>query len=100
NNYVSNPVQIASDNDVSFRYDRDFSNKDSVTVRYSRKHIFRTIPNGDCGCTTPITGFGEEDNVWGQDQKVGWNTIFNSRSINTMKLGFSQYYEIRQNQDQ
>lgn len=54
NNFVSNPAQRASDNDVSFRYDHDFSEKDSVTVRYSRKHIFRIIPNGDCGCTTPL----------------------------------------------
>lgn len=100
NNYVSNPVQIGSDNDVSFRYDRDFSDKDSVTVRYSRKHILQTIPNGDCGCTTPLPGFGELDNVWGQNHKVGWTHVFSPTMINSLTLGFSQYYEIRSNQDQ
>ena len=100
NNYVSNPVQLGMDNDVSFRYDHDFSEKDTLTIRYSRKHIFATIPNGDCGCTTPLPGFGEKDNVWGQNHKLGWTHVFNSSTVNDFYLGFSQYYEIRYDQDQ
>jgi hypothetical protein len=100
NNYVSNPVQTTSYNDVSFRWDHEFSEKDSIMVRYSRKYTSQTLPNGDCGCTTPLPGFGEHDSVWGNNYKIGWTHVFNPSALNSFYLGFSQYYEIRKNQDE
>ncbi len=100
NNYVSNPVQTTSNNEYSIRYDRDFSQKDTITFRYTRKKIFQALPFGDCGCTTPLPGFGEFDNVVGQNHKLGWTHIISPTTVNTFMLGFSQYHEHRLNQDE
>jgi hypothetical protein len=98
-NYVANPVQTDSTNEISFRYDRDFSEKDSLTFRYTRKKRYAELPLGSSGFNTPLPGFGEIGDFWGQNHKLGWTRIFSPGTVNTVNLGFSQYHQSRHNAD-
>ncbi|HXN22771.1 MAG TPA: carboxypeptidase regulatory-like domain-containing protein [Candidatus Dormibacteraeota bacterium] len=97
NNYVSAPTQTNQINQFSIRYDRDFSAKDSVNFRYTRNKFTAILPFGDSGRATPITGLGEDVTLYGNNHKGGWTHIFNNTTMNTLNVGFSQYYQFRFN---
>jgi len=103
NNYVSNPTQKNSSNQYSIRYDRDFSQKDSVNFRYTRNKIFLLLPRGDSGVATPLgannppgsTGLGELINLYGNNHQARWNHLFGNTTMNTLTFGYSQYNQQR-----
>ena len=95
NNYVSNPKQINSTNQYSIRYDRDFSDKDSITFRYTRNKTFLLLPRGDSGVATPLPGLGELINLYGNNHQGKWNHLFSNTTMNTLTVGFSQYNQQR-----
>ncbi|HXN22782.1 MAG TPA: carboxypeptidase regulatory-like domain-containing protein [Candidatus Dormibacteraeota bacterium] len=98
NNFVSNPVLTQNINQISFRYDRDFSDKDSVTFRYTRNKFTAILPLGDGGNSTPVPGLGENLTLWGLNHLVRWTHLFGSATMNTLSLGFSQYHQDRFNE--
>ncbi|HXN22816.1 MAG TPA: carboxypeptidase regulatory-like domain-containing protein [Candidatus Dormibacteraeota bacterium] len=98
NNYVSNPTQSQNINQISVRYDRDFSEHDSVMFRYTRNKYTALLPRGDSGVATPLVGLGEDVTLYGQNHKVGWTHFFSNTTLNSLNLGFSQYYQNRFNQ--
>jgi hypothetical protein len=97
NNFVSNPTQTNQINQVSIRYDRDFSDKDSINFRYTRNKFTAILPFGDSGRATPINGLGEDVTLYGNNHKGGWTHIFNNTTMNTLNVGFSQYFQFRFN---
>ena len=98
NNFVSNPTQTQNVNQISVRYDRDFSEKDSLTLRYTRNRYDALLPRGDSGAATPLPGLGEDVNLWGQNHKIGWTHLFGPTALNTLNVGFSQYFQNRFNE--
>ena len=92
NNYVSNPTQIQNIDQISARYDRDFSGTDSITARYTRNRYTALLPRGDSGVATPLPGLGEDVTLYGQNVKIGWMHTFNNSTLNSLTFGFSQYF--------
>jgi len=95
NNYISNPNQTNNTNQYSIRYDRDFSAKDSITFRYTRNKTFLLLPRGDSGVATPLPGLGELINLYGNNHQGKWTHLFNTTTMNTLTIGFSQYNQQR-----
>jgi hypothetical protein len=95
NNYVSNPRQQNNTNQISIRYDRDFSSKDSITFRYTRNKTFLLLPRGDSGVATPLPGLGELINLYGNNHQIKWTHLFSNTTMNALTVGFSQYNQQR-----
>lgn len=95
NNFVSNPTQTQNIDQFSIRYDRDFSEKDSINARYTRNKYTALLPRGDSGVATPIDGLGEDITLYGQNHKIGWTHIFSNTTLSTLNIGFSQYFQDR-----
>jgi hypothetical protein len=99
NNFVANPFLHESSNQISFRYDRDFSEKDSVTFRYTRNKLFELQPLGNQGANLPVPGLGEDEYFWGLNHLIRWTHLFSGSTMNTLNIGFSQYHQKRFNED-
>jgi hypothetical protein len=95
NNYVSNPTSTNTTNQYSIRYDRDFSEHDLLTFRYTRNKIHLLLPRGDSGVATPLPGLGEDINLYGQNHLLRYSHIFSPTTMNVLTLGFSQYNQQR-----
>jgi hypothetical protein len=95
NNYVSNPNSINNSDQLSIRYDRDFSEHDLVTFRYTRNKIFLLLPRGDSGVATPLPGLGELIDLYGQNHLLRYNHIFSPTTMNVLTVGYSQYNQQR-----
>jgi hypothetical protein len=95
NNYVSNPTAVNNTNQFSIRYDRDFSENDLLTFRYTRNKIYLELPRGDSGVATPLPGLGELINLYGNNHLVRYNHIFSPTTMNVLTFGFSQYNQQR-----
>ncbi len=99
NNYVANPTDITNENQWTARYDRNFSEKDTLMFRYTHNKNHFLLPFGNCGCASPFPGLGEDANFNGGNAVLGWNHIFGPTSLNTLKIGFSRFFQDRFNQD-
>lgn len=100
NNWVGNPDQTTRNNQYSIRYDRDFSEKDSVTFRYTYNLIHKNLPVGLIGVASGVPGTGEEGDFNGTNVKIASTHIFSPTSVNTLNLGFSRYMQLRVRDDQ
>ncbi len=97
NNLVSNPTQTQNSDQFSIRYDRDFSDKNSFTARYTRNKYHAILPRGDSGVATPISGLGENVTLYGHNEKIGYTHVFSPTTLNSFNFGFSQYFQNRFN---
>ena len=98
-NYVANPTQINNDNQYTVRYDRNFSEKDTLTFRLIHNKNHYLLPFGNCGCASPFPGLGEIADFKGDNAVISWNHIFGPTSLNTLRIGFSRFFQDRFNQD-
>ena len=79
-NYV-NTQGLSNDRDaINVRGDHNFTNKDSVSFRYSRQRVGQSLPSGN-PFLTQISRF-DVDNFMGS-----WTHIFNPTSVLEVKFG-------------
>ncbi len=97
-NYVANPNQITDDNQYTGRYDRNFSEKDTLTFRFTHNKNHYLLPFGNCGCASPFPGLGENADFNGDNAVISWNHIVGPTSLNTLRIGFSRFWQDRFNQ--
>src|SRR5207248_1689766 len=100
NNWVGNPSQTTRNNQYSGRYDRDFSEHDTTTFRYSYNTNSQGLPVGLSGFASGVPGTAEQGNFNGTNIKVGWTHIFGNTAVNTINLGFTRYSQHRIRDDQ
>jgi hypothetical protein len=98
NNYVANPTQTQDSNQYSIRYDRDFSEKDMLTFRYTYNQTPVNLPLGNNGGATGVPGLGEVGSFNGSNDKLGWTHLFSPTMLNALNMGFSRFLQARQNQ--
>ena len=96
-NYVASPDRIRDKDQYSIRYDRDFSDSDAITFRftYQDRKFLEPQPRGS---TTPLVGFRQNQDLNGENHKLGWTHTFSPTTINSFNFGFSQYHQIRDNE--
>lgn len=98
-NYVANPTQINNDNQYTVRYDRNFSERNTFFFRLTHNLNHYLLPFGNCGCASPFPGLGEIADFKGDNDVISWNHIFGPTSLNTLRIGFSRFFQDRFNQD-
>ncbi len=95
NNFVSNPTQTYDNNQISGRYDRDLTSKDSLFLRYTRNTVVALLPAGDSGVALPLPGLGENIHLYGENHEIRETHLFGPTTMNTVVIGFSQYNQQR-----
>jgi hypothetical protein len=98
NNSVLNPDQTQNSNQYSIRYDRDFSEKNTLTLRYTYNQTPVLLPLGNNNGATGVPSLAEFGNFNGTNTNIGWTHLFNSTTLNTLKFGYSRFFQGRQNE--
>ena len=97
-NFISNPTRIADGNQPSIRYDRNFSENDIVSVRYTREVDSALEPLQRPGLITPIAGFGQNLDLRGYNFGSTWTHSFGPSAVNTFNFGISKYQRTADNE--
>jgi hypothetical protein len=91
NNYLDVRDETGRDNQATMRLDHDFSNGDTLLVRYSGGSELGFSPSSGMTSTTEVLpGFGANFNNLAQQAVVSWNHIFSDNKLNTSSLAFSR----------
>jgi hypothetical protein len=93
-NFISNPTRVRNTDQWSIRYDRNFSEKDTITFRYTRNKIDGVEPKPR-DQAIGIPGFRENEHFTGQNHRFGWTHIFTPTTLNSFNFGFSQFAQVR-----
>ncbi|MCW5980088.1 MAG: carboxypeptidase regulatory-like domain-containing protein [Bryobacteraceae bacterium] len=97
-NFVSNPTRTADGNQYSIRYDRNFSEKDVLAVRFTRQVDNALEPLQRPGLITPIAGFGQNLDLRGYNWNSTWTHSFGPSALNTFNFGVSKYQRTADNE--
>ncbi len=91
NNYLDVRNEAHFQNEGTFRVDHNFSNGDTLLVRYSAggEHGF-SPSSGMTSTTENLPGFGVNFNNLSQQAVGSWNHIFASNRVNTASLAVSR----------
>ena len=91
NNYLDVRNETHFQDQGSARVDHNFSNGDTVFVRYSigRERGF-SPSSGSTATTENLPGFGATFNNQSQQTVVSYNHIFSTTKVNTLSLAFSR----------
>jgi hypothetical protein len=91
NNYLDVRNEAHFENQGTFRVDHNFSNGDTLLVRYSAggEHGF-SPSSGMTSTTENLPGFGVDFNNLSQQGVGSWNHIFASNRVNTASLAVSR----------
>lgn len=97
-NFVSNPTRVADGNQYSARYDRNFSEKDTLSVRYTRQTDTALEPWQRPGLILPVSGFGQNLDLRGYNFSSSWTHAFGPSALNTLNFGLSKYQRLADNE--
>lgn len=97
-NFVSNPKRVADGNQYSARYDRNFSEKDVVSFRYTREIDTALEPWQRPGLILPVSGFGQNLDLRGYNLSSSWTHVFGPSALNTFNFGLSKYQRTADNE--
>ena len=91
NNYLDIRNETHFQNQGTARVDHNFSNSDTLMVRYSGSSEKGFSPsNGSTSTTENLPGFGANFNNFSQQSVVGWTHVFSSDKLNTASLALSR----------
>ncbi len=97
-NFISNPKRVADGNQYSARYDRNFSEKDTLSARYTRETDSALEPWQRPGLILPISGFGQNLDLRGYNFSSSWTHAFGPSALNTFNFGLSKYQRTADNE--
>ena len=96
NNFVGSPNFTNDGDQYSIRYDREFSQQDSVNFRWTFQddlsHNPRPRPQ-----VPPVPGFGSNLNIPGTNINGTWTHTFNPTTLNSVSFGFSRFWRTGDN---
>ena len=97
NNFVGSPNQTNNGDQFSIRYDREFSDQDSISFRYTDQTDTSVDPRPRAQ-VPPIKGFGTNVSVPGRNINASWTHIFNPTTLNSFNFGFSRFFRKTDNE--
>ncbi len=97
-NFISNPTRVADGNQYSIRYDRNFSEKDIVSFRFTREKDTALEPWQRPGLILPVSGFGQNLDLRGYNLNSSWTHAFGPSALNTFNFGVSKYQRTADNE--
>ena len=93
-NFSANPNRVRDFTQWSIRYDRDFSDTDSIMFRYTR-NVNQYLEPAPRNFTLPVDGFRQNQKFVGPNYKGGWTHTFGPTTINSLNIGFSEFRQCR-----
>ena len=91
NNFVGSPDFINDGSQYSVRYDREFSDQDSINVRWTYQDdlLFNPRPRPQ---VPPFGTLGSNLNIPGININGSWTHTFNPTTLNSANFGFSRFW--------
>ena len=96
NNFVGSPTFLNDGDQYSVRYDRDFSDQDSISVRWTFQDDLSHNPRPRTQ-VPPVPGFGSNLNIPGTNINGRWTHTFNPTTLNSANFGFSRFWRTGDN---
>ena len=96
NNFVGSPDFTNDGDQYSIRYDREFSDQDSISVRWTFQDDLSHNPRPRVQ-VPPFGGFGSNLNIPGTNINGRWTHTFNPTTLNSANFGFSRFWRTGDN---